>query len=129
MLSEVHDIESLSNFFSYTGYCRQNKEFYQFVIHSSRNDYEQLMKHLFRDKLILIGYNCDAYDYPLLHHMINHYGVYSTLSGRDLAERIYAKSQELISMDFSAVADWNKKIRVLDLYKIWHFDNAAKATS
>ncbi len=129
MLSEVYDIECLSNFFSYTGYCRQENKYYQFVIHSSRNDYDKLIKHLFRDKLIMIGYNCDNYDYPILHHMINHFDVYINLSGLDLAQRIYQKSQEIISMDFSAVADWNKKIKQIDLFKIWHYDNAAKSTS
>ena len=129
MLSEVYDIESLSNFFSYTGYCRQTKEYYQFVIHSSRNDYETLIKHLFRDKLIMIGYNNESYDYVILHHMINHYDMYRTLSGLDLAQRIYQKSQETIDEKFTAVADWNKKIIQLDLFKIHHFDNLARSTS
>lgn len=129
MLSEVYDIESLSNFFSYTGYCRQTKEYHQFVIHSSRNDYEALIKHLFRDKLIMIGYNNEGYDYVILHHMINHYDMYRTLSGLDLAQRIYTKSQEVIGEKFTAIADWNKKIPQIDLFKIWHYDNLAKATS
>lgn len=57
MLSEVYDLECLSNCFTYTGYCRQTKTYHQFVIHKLRNDYDELMKHLFRDKLIMIGYN------------------------------------------------------------------------
>jgi len=57
MLSEVYDIECLCNIFTFTGYCRQNKEYYQFVIHSSRNDLEAFFRHLYRDKLIMIGYN------------------------------------------------------------------------
>ena len=129
MLSEVYDIECIQNLFTYTGYCRQTKEYYHFVIHSSLNQYEQLMKHLFRDKLIMIGFNNDSYDYPIIHHMINHYEEYKLLSGLELSQKIYAKSQEVIEMDFSTVADWNKHITQIDLYKIWHFDNAAKATS
>lgn len=129
MLSEVHDIECLSNLFTYTGYCRQTKEYHQFVIHSSLNQYEELMKHLFREKLIMIGYNNEGYDYPILHHMINHYAEYKLLTGLELSQKIYTKSQEVIEMDFSTVADWNKHIKQIDLYKIWHFDNAAKATS
>lgn len=76
MLSEVYDIEVLSNLFTYTGYCRQTQTFHQFVIHSSRNDYIKLMEHLHRDELIMIGYNNDSYDYPIIHHMINHYEEY-----------------------------------------------------
>lgn len=129
MISEVYDIEVLSNLFTYTGYCRQTKTFHQFVIHSSRNDYEEFIKHILRGDLIMIGYNNDSYDYPVIHHMINHYDAYKTLSGYELSQRIYAKSQEIINMEFSAVADWNKHIKQIDLFKIWHFDNAAKSTS
>lgn len=129
MLSEVMDIECLQNLFTYTGYCRQTKEYHQFVIHQSRNDLEAFIKHLFRDKLIMIGYNNEGYDYPVIHHIINHYEEYKYLSGLELAIRIYEKSQEVIGMEFSAIADWNKKISQIDLYKIWHYDNKAKATS
>ena len=129
MLSEVYDIECLCNIFTYTGYCRQNKEYYQFVIHSSRNDLEDFVKHLYRDKLIMIGYNNEGYDYPIIHHILNHYNEYKFLTGLELAQRIYQKSQEVIDMDFSAVANWNKKIKQIDLFKIFHYDNLAKATS
>lgn len=129
MLSEVYDIECLSNCFTYTGLCRQNKEYYQFVIHSSRNDFEDLIKHLSRDKLIMIGYNNEKYDYPIIHHMINHYDEYIYLTGSELAQKIYEKSQQIIEMDFSAIADWNKYIKQIDLYLIWHFDNLAKSNS
>lgn len=129
MLSEVYDIEVLSNIFTYTGYCRKTKKYYQFVIHKSRNDYEKLMKHLFRDKLIMVGYNNENYDYPIIHHMINHYEEYKNLSGFELSQKIYQKSQQIISEQFTTVADWNKHIFQVDLFKIWHFDNVAKLTS
>lgn len=129
MLSEVYDIEVLSNLFTYTGYCRQTGEYHQFVIHSSLNQFEELLKHLFRDKLIMIGYNNDSYDYPILHHLINHKEEYIYLSGLELSQKIYQKSQEILDMEFSSVADWNKHIKQIDLYKIHHFDNSAKRTS
>ena len=129
MLSEVYDIECLSNLFTYTGYCRQTKEYHQFVIHHSRNDFKELIKHLFRQKLIMIGYNNDGYDYPIIHHMINHREEYYLLTDFELAQKIYAKSQSIIEEKFSTVAEWNKHIKQIDLFKIWHFDNVAKATS
>lgn len=129
MLSEVYDLEVLSNLFTYTGYCRQTKEYHQFVIWDEQNDYERLMKHLFREKLIMIGYNNDNYDYPILHHLINHYEEYKHLSGRDLAQKIYDKSQSLINNNFNTVADWNKHLVQIDLFKIMHYDNLAKSTS
>ena len=91
MLSEVMDIECLANLFTYTGYCRQTKEYHQFVIHNSRNDLEIFIKHLFRDKLVMIGYNNEGYDYPLIHHILNHYNEYKFLSGYELSQKIYQK--------------------------------------
>jgi len=129
MLSEVYDIECLSNLFTYTGYCRQTKKYHQFVIHKTRNDYEALIEHLFRDKLIMIGYNNENYDYPIIHHLINHQDQYKNLQGKELAERIYKKSQDIIFSEFSSVGDWNKHIVQVDLFKIWHYDNLAKSTS
>src|SRR5574344_2103543 len=107
MLSEVYDIECLSNLFTYTGYCRQDKTYYQFVIHQSKNEYKELIKHLFRDKLLMIGYNNENYDYPIIHHLINHYNEYIYLSGFELSQKIYEKSQEIIDSEFTMVADYN----------------------
>lgn len=129
MISEVYDVECLSNLFTYTGFCRQDKQFYQFVIHSSCNQYEELITHLFRDKLIMIGYNNDNYDYPLIHHLINHKDEYLLLTGFELSQKIYEKSQSIIEQEWSAIADWNKHIKQIDLFKIWHFNNKAKLTS
>lgn len=57
MILEVYDIETLSNLFTYTGYDVTNKSWYQFVICPWRDDTELLYNHLFRDKLIMVGYN------------------------------------------------------------------------
>lgn len=129
MLSEVYDIETLINLFTYTGYCRQTKTYHQFVIHKLQNDYEALIQHLKRDKLIMIGYNSEAFDYPVIHHLINHYEEYRWLNGFELSQKIYEKAQSLIGNLFNSIADYNKFIPQIDLFKIWHFDNTAKSTS
>jgi hypothetical protein len=77
----------------------------------------------------MVGYNNENYDYPIIHHMINHYNEYKYLSGFELSQKIYKKSQEIIESQFSAVADWNKHIYQVDLMKIMHFDSTAKSTS
>ena len=63
MISEVYDLEVLSNLFTYTGFCRQSKTYTQFVIHDSRNDLIKLVDHITREGLIMIGFNNDNYDY------------------------------------------------------------------
>ena len=57
MVSVVYDIESLSNLFTYTGFIRKDKTYVQYVIHRTRNDYQELIDHLKTEGLIQIGYN------------------------------------------------------------------------
>lgn len=126
MILEVYDLESLSNLFTYTGYCPKENKYYQFCICNWRNDLEALKDHLFRDKLVQIGFNSLSYDYPLLHHIINHYDEYKTMNGGLVAQAIYQKSQEIIDMEFSEIAEKNRYIKQIDLYKIWHYNNKAR---
>ena len=114
---EIYDIEVLANCFTYTGYVPSEDKFYQFVIWRDRNDITELCNHLLRG-IYGVGFNNEAYDYPVLHHIINHYQEYVSLSASDIAMRIYKKSQEVISMEFSAIADKNKFVPQLDLYKM-----------
>ena len=86
-MTEVYDLECLSNLFTYTGYDVKNDKWSQFVICGWRNDLEQLYKHLMTDpsKIIMVGFNNEAYDYPLLHHIINHFNEYKFMSGQEVA--------------------------------------------
>lgn len=129
MILEVYDLECLANVFTYTGYNPSTNEWYQFVICPWRNDYINLYNHLHRDKIVQIGFNNESYDYPLEHHLLRHYAEYSNQSGSEVAQNLYSKSQEIISQEFSAIADKNKYIQQIDLYKIWHYNNKARMTS
>jgi hypothetical protein len=129
MILEVYDLECLSNLFTYTGYCPKEDKYHQFVICGWINNYNDLYNHLKRDTLIQVGYNNESYDYPLEHHLINHFEEYKDLPGSLIAQKLYAKSQEIIDMEFSAIADKNKFIQQIDLFKIWHYNNNARMTS
>ena len=129
MIIEVYDIEVLSNLFTYTGFDAKKKEWYQFIICEWKNDTNLLYNHLFRDKICQVGFNNEGFDYPVLHHFINHYGEYKTMSGQEVAQKLYNKSQEIIGQEFSVISDKNKYIKQLDLFRIWHYNNKARATS
>ena len=130
MILEVYDLECLSNLFTYTGYCPHENKYYQFVICQWRNDSKELWEHLHRDKIIQIGFNNNSYDYTLEHHFLRHFkGEYEFMSGLDIARFLYNKSQEIINQQFSEIADKNKFIQQIDLYKIWHYSNPARKTS
>lgn len=125
---EIYDIEVLANCFTYTGYVPDEDKYYQFVIWKKRNEYNELSEHITRG-IYQVGFNNEDYDYPVLHHLLNHYEAYKHLPSNELVMKIYDKSQELIDMEFSAIADKNKFIPQLDLYRIWHFNNPARACS
>lgn len=127
-MTEVYDLECLSNLFTYTGYNYKEDNWYVFVISDWRNDTDALKKHLDSLKL-MIGFNNEKYDYPLLHHFINHYKEYKNKSGQFIAQDLYVKSQEIINMEFSAIADKNKFIFQIDLFLIWGYNNKNKMTS
>lgn len=129
MILEIYDLECLSNLFTYTGYCPKEDKYYQFVICNWRNDLKDLYSHLTRDTLIQVGYNNESYDYPLIHHILNHYEEYQYLTGMEIAQKLYNKSQEIIDQEFSAIADKNKFIFQIDLYRIHHFNNKARIAS
>jgi hypothetical protein len=129
MILEVYDIETLSNLFTYTGYDVCNKKWNQFVISKWRNDSELLYNHLFKNKLLMCGYNNNNFDYPVIHHFINHYNEYKYLDGETFAIKLYEKSQSIINQEFSEISDKNKFIQQIDLYKIHGYDNAARSCS
>ena len=124
--TEVYDLESLSNLFTYTGYEVKSKTWHQFVICAWRDDTQALYNYLMENRdMIMVGFNNLDYDYPLLHHFINHIEEYH--SGQETAQDLYNKSQYLIEQKFTAIK--KPYIRQLDLYKIWHYNNVARATS
>ena len=125
MILEVYDLESLSNLFTYTGYRSKTNEWFQYVICKWRNDGKELYEHLTSESFAQCGFNNLAYDYPLLDHFLRHWkGEYEYLSGQELAQALYAKSQYLIEEKFTEI----KKPRIpqIDLYKIWHYNNKAR---
>lgn len=133
---EVYDIETLSNLFTYTGYDCNKKEWHQFVICNWRNDTDILIKHLQNlkaEEYFQVGFNCEEFDYPVIHHLMCHYRDYMYLSGQEIAQKLYDKAQSLINGNeerkYNSIADKNKIILQLDLYKIWHYNNNARRTS
>jgi hypothetical protein len=129
MILEVYDLECLANLFTYTGYVPKEDKYYQFVICPWRNDYNKLVNHLRRDKLVQVGYNVEGYDYPLEHHLLNHFNEYTNASGLEISQKLYSKSQFIIEQKFNTIADRNKFIKQIDLYLIWSYNSAARTTS
>lgn len=126
----VYDIEQLRNFHSITAYDIVTKEIFTFVIHPSRNDLVEYMNFLSTCKT-MIGYNNLNYDYPLLHYIMRNY--FKWLIGKtsplNICKELAEESDRIIASNYSEIESKYVKIKQLDLYRIYHYDNKNKRVS
>lgn len=133
----VYDIETLKSCFTYSAINIDTLEIVSYVIHKDLNQLEDLLNHL---KLINahIGFNNINFDYPIIHKLILKRNLYlhsiNYSNPDNIVKDIYKKAQEIINNQgkdnyFSSIKPSEVLIFQLDLYKIWHYDNKARATS
>ena len=125
----IYDIETFPNIFTLRATHTVSGKQWTFECSERRNDL-QLM-HSWMDMLNvhrcrMVGFNNIGFDYPVIHFIYQNR--YATV------EDIYAKAMSIINSPFNArfahmvwENDW--VVDQLDLYKVHHFDNPAKATS
>jgi len=126
-----YDEECFPNVFTIGFLHRVTRRKWFFEISTRRNDIQLLCRfidELAAQKCRMIGYNNIGYDYPVLHF------IYKNRNACINHADIYAKSMSIIDAPHHArfahmvwESDWI--VEQLDLYKIHHFDNMAKATS
>ena len=135
----VYDIETLKSCFTYSAINIDTLEKVQFVLHKDKWELEQLLNHLNECKG-QVGFNNLNFDYPIIHWILrNNWGTYnynSTQNRIDFIHLIYQEAQRIIEEqnkpDFNSVVAIKSKdvlIPQLDLFKIWHYNNAARSTS
>ena len=132
----VYDIETLKSCFTYTAVNIDTLEIVQYVIHIDRDDSEELLKHLNSCKG-QIGFNNINFDYPIIHYFMLNYSKWKfTLTIDDIIKLLYSKAQDIINQQSQqnfvtivAIPLKDVKIPQLDLFKLWHFNNKARATS
>ena len=126
----IYDIEIFQGFHSCTFLNRDDpNDIRQFVLHSSRNDFWEYIDFLLNNVSGLIGFNNINFDYPLIHYILENKEFFSYIWIEETLNRIYKQSQIIIQSEFSEIPEWKILIPQLDLYRINHFDNAAKRTS
>lgn len=124
----IYDLETYPNIFTgaFRNVVTQEKRLYE--ISTRKNDISALLDYLYwceENEQTQVGFNNFGFDYPVLHFILE-LGSLCTL------DDIYGKSQEIINSGwdngFKNII-WQPRINQIDLYKVHHFDNAAKATS
>jgi hypothetical protein len=125
----VYDIEQLMNFHSMTAYCPYTDTIKTFIIHNEVNQLEEYVEFLLSDCEIMIGYNNINYDYPLIHFILLNYKKWKKYPSYKITQLLYEQSQKIIESEYSSIPVKSVKIKQVDLYRIWHFDNKNRRTS
>lgn len=126
----AYDIETYPNVFTLTAIHITTGDCWQFEISPRRNDSRQIIQFILSladAQCRMIGFNNVGFDYPVVHYLVSSGGVLT-------AEQLYNKAMSIIRAPDEAKfahiiweSDWY--VPQIDLFKIHHFDNRARATS
>lgn len=135
----IWDLETFPNCFTACFVYANGQGIRVFEISDRKNETEGLLEFLRKVKVgdyRLVGFNSVGFDYPILHHILT-----KAKKAFKKGEPVKLTAKELykVAMDLINAQDDEKFgkmikqddviIRQVDLYKIHHFDNRAKATS
>lgn len=131
----VYDVECLPNLFTVSVTSVNTRQRRVYEISDRKNELLLIVALIERmQKLgsVMIGFNNMGYDYPMLHYLLTHLSNYT--DGDYICKRLYLKNQEIINTPFDnrfahVVWDRDQLVPQIDLMKVHHFDNPAKATS
>lgn len=135
----IFDLETYPNLFSMTAVYCTGKGMRVYEISDRKNEAEEILQFL-RNCIAggyrLVGFNNLGFDYPILHYIIQK-AREAKKQDKPLkltAKELYKQAQKIIdSMKEggfgSSVKQDDIVIPQVDLYKIHHFDNKARATS
>jgi len=130
------DYETLSNFFCGVFEHYKTQETEVFVIHDLQNDLPEFISFLegnIKNKEWHISYNGLAFDAQVTHYILDNHFLWKDFSGCEVARIIYKYAQKCImksnNREFSDYPQWEMKMGQIDLFKMNHWDNAAKRSS
>jgi hypothetical protein len=131
----IWDIETYKTAFTFSAISVDEQHAVSFECSQRKNEADKLFSflgELKRKKHRMVGYNNIGFDYPVLHDLISVSDKALTVSGKAVATRVYKKAQSIIGSDDRfghIITDKSQYVQQIDLYKIMHFDNPARATS
>lgn len=135
MSNWVYDLETFPNCFSFTAIKEDGTQPQVFEMSERKNEAEAMFSFLDilrKRKDRMVGFNNLGFDYPILHELIKIRDRAILVSGKAVAVKAYKLAQEQIKQQdgFSkSIPTAQEYVKQIDLFKIHHFDNKARATS
>ena len=125
----VYDLETYPNVFTLAVEHAEASLRWSFEISGYRNDSKEIiafLQYLKDTNARMIGFNNLSFDYPVLHTLIR--------MGNSDARTLYDKAMAIIGAQdddrfMHSVKPSDRYVEQIDLFKIHHFDNKARATS
>jgi hypothetical protein len=127
----VYDVETYPNVFTLAVEHAEAPLHWMFEISDLRNDSRQIVEFLQFLKETdsrMVGFNNLGFDYPVIHTLIR--------MGHSDANTLYQKAMAIINAQDEDGGRWmhsvkpsDQFVQQIDLFKIHHFDNRARATS
>lgn len=132
----VMDYETLLNCFIAVFEDIKSEDREIFVIHKERNECLEFITFLERNILLEewhVSFNGIGFDAQITEHILENKEQLLEMSGEEVALFIYAKAQDTIQRqnegEWAVFAPWTLQIKQVDVFKLNHWDNAAKRTS
>ena len=132
------DVETFKEVFTYCAINKDTEEIVKFVIHKDKYELPELIIHLKQCKG-QIGFNNLNFDYPIIHFIMENYysWMFDIISIEEQITLIYNEAQRIIESQsksfgfdkFNGIKEKYWKIPQMDLFKMWHFNNAARTQS
>lgn len=130
MSDYVYDIETFPNVFTLAVEHAEAPIRWSFEISERRNDSKEIiefLRYLSDTSARMVGYNNLGFDYPVVHTLMQ--------MGYSDAQTLYNKAMAIIHAQdddnrwMHSVKPSDRHVEQIDLFKIHHFDNKARATS
>lgn len=131
----VWDIETYKHAFTFSIVRADGKFKKTFEVSARVNEVDRILTcldYLHDNEHRLVGFNSCGFDYPIIHKLIENRNALPK-TGKALAAKVFHWAQQQIDSFKNdgfgyTVKTEDQYVKQVDLYRIWHFNNKAKAT-
>lgn len=130
----IYDIETYKHAFTFSIIRADGKFKKTFEVSARMNQIDGIFKcldYLHDNTFRMVGFNSKGFDYPIIHELINLRNSLPS-TGKGIASKVFRLAQKQIDSFKDGFGNTIKTedeyVKQVDLYRIWHFNNKARAT-